>query len=127
MKPPTLQEIYDRTKTHLLTQNQKSIVSIRVGDGNVILRCMYRGPEGRSCAVGCHLKDEYYHPAMETRCANSSIVSMALARSWDCKPESIFGLRLELLDKLQAVHDKKNISDWPHFLSQTAVEFNLIP
>lgn len=51
------QEIFNKVATHLLTQGKRSVAS----DGS----CMYRGPEGTKCAIGCLIEDDEYHPLLE--------------------------------------------------------------
>lgn len=54
----TAQAIYDRIVTHLGKQKRRALDE----DG---LACVYRGPNGIMCAVGCELTDEEYKPSME--------------------------------------------------------------
>lgn len=51
------QEVFDAVVHHLLTQQAKAADD----DG----ACLYRGPKGRTCAVGCLILDEDYSGAME--------------------------------------------------------------
>lgn len=51
------QKTYDTVKAHLLKQGERS-----VGPGDM---CMYRGPNGLKCAIGCLIPDELYDPKME--------------------------------------------------------------
>jgi hypothetical protein len=60
----TKQEIFDTVAIHLIKQGKKSVGD----DGN----CLYRGPEGLKCAVGCLIPDEVYRPEMESR----SVISL---------------------------------------------------
>lgn len=55
----TDQEFYDKTIAHLVKQGKRAYIE---GKG-----CLYRGPEGTTCAVGFHIPDEYYAPSMEAR------------------------------------------------------------
>lgn len=52
MKTLTNQEIFDKILNHLRKQGKASI-----SDGG---KCMYRGDNGNSCAVGCLISDEDY-------------------------------------------------------------------
>ena len=46
-----IQEIFDTVSVHLLTQNEKS------QESDFYRSCLYRGPNGTKCAVGCLIKD----------------------------------------------------------------------
>ena len=58
MKFKNGQEVFDHVINHLVTQGQ------RCYDAHTDV-CLYRSPEGMSCAVGCLMSDEEYHPDME--------------------------------------------------------------
>lgn len=51
------QMIADRIATHLLTQREKS--------RDVVGLCLYRGPNGRKCAIGILIPDSKYKKKME--------------------------------------------------------------
>lgn len=53
----TKQEIFDTVLAHLRKQGKASLSA--EGD------CMYRGPGGTSCAVGCLIPDELYDSLIE--------------------------------------------------------------
>lgn len=55
-----IQEIFDTVSVHLLTQNEKS------QESSFYSSCLYRGPNGTKCAVGCLIKDEFYQPSRKT-------------------------------------------------------------
>lgn len=54
----TAQEIFDKVATHLVTQKVASFQPYR--------GCLYRGPNGTSCAVGCLIPDSAYSPDFES-------------------------------------------------------------
>ena len=58
----TLQEIFDKVVVHLHKQNKQS----KVGGNSVYTACMYRTPEGLSCAVGCLIPDGLYTARIES-------------------------------------------------------------
>lgn len=58
----TLQEIFDKVVVHLHKQNKQS----KVGGNSVYTACMYRTPEGLSCAVGCLIPDGMYTARIES-------------------------------------------------------------
>lgn len=52
------QEIFETVSRHLFTQGKRSVS----GSGS---SCLYRGPNGTSCAVGFLIPDDQYNPDME--------------------------------------------------------------
>lgn len=83
----TPQELFDDTMTHLIHQGRPSA---RGG------RCALRGSRGRKCAIGRHIPDEEYRPALEWRLHEA--VSVAL-RHRNARPSRM------LMNDLQDVHD----------------------
>ncbi len=57
----TPQEIFDKVAKHLFTQGCRSAEL----DEDTDSACLYRGPEGRMCAVGVLIPDELYNTDME--------------------------------------------------------------
>lgn len=104
----TDQEIFTKVKNHLLTQNAKSAREI---DG----ACMYRGPNGRMCAVGCLIPDELYSYSIELNPVGylpKEILNHLGGNEW-------------LLQRLQSIHDLIEVEQWRNALSELATEFNL--
>jgi hypothetical protein len=134
---PTLQEIYDRTALHLLTQNRKSVKV------KFVLDCLYRSPDGAMCAVGSWIKDEHYRVELEDRMVNDVGVVRVLVLSGvapepepDRRPDddvfdlsqdiqSDFVARLRLLKAFQKVHDLSDVEKWPAKLIELANDFSL--
>ena len=91
----TNQEIFNKVATHLFTQGKRSF-------DKKLKVCAYRNDEGLSCAIGCLIPDELYDPAFEGR------------RIWGLMDENyevkkyFSNVSLELLSKLQGVHDYKD-------------------
>ncbi|MGQ7794435.1 hypothetical protein ACUN0C_18675 [Faunimonas sp. B44] len=83
------QEAFDTVVRHLFKQGKQA----KFGG------CVYRGPEGTKCAVGCLIPDELYSPKLEGR----SVFSLP-QRVLDQLPAP------SLLDKLQQAHDDD--SNW---------------
>lgn len=124
------QKVFNRVARHLLRQRKRST------DGN---SCLYRGPGGLKCAIGCLIKDKYYHPAINFyNMAVASVivalrasgvepmenmkVSSKLQRSWGV-PLRVF----ELLKELQMTHDNLPPSRWAERLRAIARDFALDP
>ena len=51
------QKIFNKIAKHLLKQNKRSLNA----DG----RCVYRGPNGLKCAIGCLIPDKIYNKKMD--------------------------------------------------------------
>lgn len=92
----TNQEIFDKVSEFLIKQGKPCITD----NG-----CVYRGPDGLKCAVGCVLPDELYQPGMDSD-------DVDIRAIWWKYPEvaEYFGRgKLPLLEALQQVHD-----GWPY-------------
>lgn len=87
------QEIFDRVATHLFTQGMQSIET---------RGCLYRGPNGTKCAVGCLIADEDYDPEMDSPHRETHV--MALKTS-GFLPPYLQSANLTLLRELQDSHD----------------------
>lgn len=115
----TPQEIFDKVATHLLTQNKQS----REG-----IICLYRGPDGTACAVGCLIPDSLYKKGMEGSAAESIIkFEDGLQDVFFKRHESTESRenKLRLLSDLQEVHDRCEVSGWKDRLKITASVFSL--
>lgn len=107
----TAQQFYDKTKTHLLNQGERST-------DQVSRRCLYRGPRGLKCAFGPFIPDDKYVGGMEDDSCYSSLV-------WDAT-----GLPSGLKDlavAIQRIHDNDLPADWPALLAKVAANFYLNP
>lgn len=118
----TKQEIFDRVATHLLTQGRRSDAD----DGEGKRECLYRGPNGLKCAVGCLIADEHYTVAVEG-------LGVSWAFGLDPDLEHVLvksGIpnekdSLDLLATLQRVHDGMLPGAWREGLVVTAERFGL--
>jgi hypothetical protein len=108
----TAQEIFDTVVAHLRKQGCKS----EDEDG-----CLYRTPDGLSCAVGALIPKEAYSPDMENRSLNKLLEEKLLPL--DLQNE--FTKHRALLIDLQDVHDCSDVSKWELALKATANCFNL--
>lgn len=118
------QEIFDIVSRHLLTQNCRS-------ENDNEWPC-YRGPWGRSCAIGCLLMPEHYDPKFEhlgvclLRCRQSGTLEDALANALiqsgiDIDNPYIF----EVCVDLQDCHDVVPVDRWYHELDAIARKHGL--
>lgn len=106
----TLEQIFQRVKTHLLTQNAKSMHNRKIeGIPSSTAQCVYRSPDGLKCAVGCLIADEHYKPELEGLAALGKAVSNALIAS---------GIPMNdhqtqrLVSYLQRLHDDYEPKEW---------------
>ena len=111
--PP--QEIFDTVATHLFTQGRRAF------DG---VGCVYRTPEGLSCAVGCLIPDDLYAPEMEGHGVTFLLDEFTELPDW-------FSENLGLLAELQNTHDHdlcwKSTSAMHRALTRVAREYGLSP
>lgn len=124
MTPLTLQEIFTKAATHLLTQGRRAMLP----DG---LGCAYRGVGGTRCAIGCLIRDEAYTPQIEERdvdsiarrfpevLAKSGIVFTADPTSW-CANEFVSDPVYGLLNALRRTHDHVEPQHWKERLIEIA-------
>lgn len=111
----TRQEIFDKVARHLLTQNEKSIADVLVGEGG----CAYRGANGLKCAIGCLIPDKYSLWEYE----GSSVAALLLSGDFS---EYLGGMENEdFLDRLQFMHDTYAVEEWRWALENFAKDFNL--
>ena len=109
------QEVFDKCLAHLREQGEKSRDDRR--------GCLYRGPNGLMCAVGCLIDDEHYDAAFEGQGAEGClIVQEAIEKSLKCK---IGHDDLVLLSEMQSIHDDWKPRDWESRFKRLAEEENL--
>jgi hypothetical protein len=90
-RPKGNQEILDFVLTHLREQQVPSVTT----DG----KCMYRGPNGTKCAVGCLIPDSSYHLMIENKGCQAPLIRNILAKI-GYEPTEIY-----FIGTLQSIHD----------------------
>lgn len=116
----TEQEIFDIVSTHLLKQDKQSRTRTTIGDIHFVDSCMYRGSEGRKCAIGCLIPDDQYVKAMEGNNMLSPLMYNCLyGQGIDVSKHLIF------LSHLQHIHDRSEPEDWERMLEETARCYHL--
>lgn len=109
----TLQEAFNKMYVHLMTQKVRS----EGIDGG----CAYRGADGRQCAIGCLIEDEYYLPEIEGTTNQNGLVIFAIKLSgWDIDSKS-----LQVYTHMQDVHDRISPEDWQELLGELARIYEL--
>jgi hypothetical protein len=102
----TAQELFDKVSSHLLTQRRRSMSTEGM--------CMYRGCEGRMCAIGVLIPDDAYRPNMEGLATLPDVLcTIGLQEHY------------ELCGGLQLIHDSAPPSQWVTELSKLAHRFEL--
>ena len=92
----TTEEIYNKVSEHLLSMKNQSVDEKD--------DCVYRGPNGSKCAIGCLIKDEFYSKDLETKSIDlhgriKEAVEKSIARK-------LTNNETRMLAALQALHDQ---------------------
>ena len=95
----TKQAIMDKVALHLITQGE---ASMSYGGGS----CLYRGQDGKTCAIGCLIEDAAYSGEMEGDTpTHGNLVRYALVMS-GVIDETTDAAMLDYLEELQVAHDQ---------------------
>lgn len=107
VKTLTSQKLVNIIVPHLLKQNARSVMK---SNSKV---CLYRGLNGRMCAVGAVIKDEHYNEDLE-----GISISIIFDRSGEklCLALKRSGIDVDsdyyLLSQLQWIHDNISVNKW---------------
>ena len=112
----TPQQVFDISKNHLLTKNEKSMVQDE-GAAAGIKICAYRGENSKMCAAGPFLKDEE-----ASKCEGNDWYHLRY-RSHKVK---VPAAHYDLVVALQEVHDYNDPPSWENALESVAKDFNLV-
>ena len=96
----TDRDVFEFIKNHLLTQGERSVMDNE-------MTCAYFGTEGKRCAVGALIREDIYHPSIEEKPVNHSLLRSAITKSvpnWK--------INTEMLGELQSIHDGTSDYDW---------------
>lgn len=110
------QEIFNTVVTHLRTQGSPA------KDG---YSCKYRSADGKMCAVGCLIEDDYYSTNLEGEGADAPDVLEAVSNSLLVDPEDLYDIDGDFLLELQAIHDDYTPDAWEKQFIQVAKSHNL--
>ena len=111
----SVNKIFYKVQKHLLKQNERA--EDRYG-------CQYRTDSGLSCAVGCLMTDDIYDSSLEGSNLNDIGVRKALTPIVGVNYELRL-LKLNLLQRLQEVHDSEPVEHWASNLAQIKLEFDI--
>jgi hypothetical protein len=112
-------QVFNKVEDHLLSQGERSVKYLEV--------CVYRGEYGMSCAIGCLIKDEFYHEGLEgiamwadeKEHERQMLLEEALIKSGiDLKPATTY-----MLSDLQYLHDEKKPQDWEQELQKLRAKY----
>lgn len=108
------QGVLNRVGKHMLKQN---ISSINEHDRST---CMYYGPNGLKCSIGCLIPRKLYDADLETRTIADDKIIRVLKKviNWD-------KVDCDILSSLQELHDHKEPEDWKDGLTKIAKQYNL--
>lgn len=112
----TLQETFDKIVDHLRKQNSKSLMKAPRDDA-----CAYRSQDGKMCAVGCLIEDEFYDPSLEENIVSNPKVRKALCNSGYYTD----GEFLKLMVSMQECHDLNSVKQWESSFRTIANDHNL--
>jgi hypothetical protein len=108
------EKIFDRVARHLLTQCERATDNYG---------CVYKGPNGLRCAVGCLIPDDKYVITMENKPFNSEEMLAVLPEELHVdRGQLLHGPLFNLLVKLQRIHDRMEPKDWRNALGNIAKE-----
>lgn len=110
------QEVFDKVATHLIKQGEACTEPHK---GSVIPTCLYRNSKGQKCAAGALILDEHYSEDLETNLVTETIVEQALIAS-GVNPDD-----LELVERLQSIHDEEDVDAWERALVAAGHEYDL--
>ena len=115
------QEVFDQVVGHLRKQGAKAQSTSKVMPNDLF--CVYRTKDGKSCAVGCLIRDDEYSPEMEQHPLKELLDLPDHICPSSLKERLMPNERL--LARLQNCHDYSPIQDWEKCFSSIALEFNL--
>ncbi len=107
-------ETFRIVRDHLLKQGKKSLMCFDASTASS--RCAYRGEGGTKCAAGCLISDKDYRTTMEGESCFSVVVKPFIVNA---------GHDINLVNKLQMVHDVCDVSEWPSILQKIEDELCL--
>ena len=119
----TLQDAFDKMVRHLLSQGKRSYGNIPdEADHPGTEGCLYRGPDGLMCAVGCLISDEDYDPRMENSTPLMPSMEMWMAANF---AEDIRERAESVLSWVQDIHDNIEPEGWEDALRKAAGLYDL--
>ena len=134
-----LQWIFDKVAAHLLIQKEKSEDFSRI-DQYGKPECRYRNADGLKCAVGCLIPDElytsiiegagvhvlwYYKQNPDLLIEHKQESVKALLKILEDQLGELTERNVNLLTRLQGIHDEMKESEWRNELKWVAFDYEL--
>lgn len=112
-------EVFNKVEAHLLSQGAKSM-SYAIDSTVKTSACAYRGEMGRSCAIGCLIKDQFYHRGLEGLVMWIDMLPYEpeLAKALTSSGIELNSVMTYMLYDLQRLHDAENIEYWEEGLQK---------
>lgn len=124
----SLQEVFDFVVDHLRKQGVRSFVERDFSKPHIPASepygCLYRGPNGLMCAVGCLISDDEYRPRFEGAIVQS-VLRDVLRNVFTDANEHLEEMSY-LLVNLQNIHDRRDPRAWEESFEDTARKYGLI-
>ena len=107
----TTQEAYEAIRDYFSQPGRERAIDPESDD------CVYKGPKGQKCAVGCLIPDNLYSPEFE---GNTLGTLLVLLRDWkdsDAQAAEVYALlnddesKVSFLTEAQRLHDGQGASD----------------
>lgn len=111
------QHVFNQVADHLLRQMAKSEGE---DEDQGVGWCLYRGPHGRRCAIGCLIPDDVYTPSMEGNGIDDLLRDHPQALPFEMTDADIC-----FLARLQLIHDDSEPLRWAGDLKALATENKL--
>jgi hypothetical protein len=118
----TKQDLFDHVARHLFKQHAKATIVV-----NDKMPCRYRTSDGFKCAIGCLIDDDNYSEGLERRNVLSirGAIEKSIGRQLSGDEYSMAGKEINILYRLQRIHDHHEVREWPQLLYTTAEEYGL--
>jgi hypothetical protein len=111
------QDVFDIVATAMLRQNARA-----TADG---VKCMYRAPDGKRCAIGWLMPDEVYERSLEFFGVRDIAARLGTERGDAGRFARFLYIHMPLLRDLQGMHDANLPAEWPQTLRDIAHVFRL--
>ena len=112
----TKQQLFDAVVNHLLTQRERA--------SGLSLGCLYRTDTGLACAVGCLVTDDEAHDMDNNMHGTQPTTTLSSLVDDRKLPERLLPF-VDLLDRLQRIHDSYGIDEWRQRLLELATDQGL--
>ncbi|CAB3758464.1 hypothetical protein [Paraburkholderia humisilvae] len=99
------QDVFDIVAWNLLRQNARATAFDRV-------KCLYRAPDGKRCAIGWLIPDDVYSKALEFFGVRD-IAARLIETDYGAKFARFLYIHMPLLRDLQEMHDANLPVEWP--------------